>query len=141
MKKTFFTFLVLTLTTSLNAQTIFGKWENRDDDTGKVDSVIEVYKKDGKAFAKIVSIADPSRQNALCDKCTGKRKNEKILGMNILTGLSKNGDEWSGGTILDARNGKEYRCFIKLVNKNKLKVRGYLGVAIFGKTVYWHRKK
>lgn len=141
MKKTILTLLIISSFFSVNSQTIFGKWENRNEDNGKVDSIIEVYEKDGKAYAKIIEITDPARQDALCDKCEGDRKNEKILGMNILTGLSKDGDEWSGGEILDARNGKVYKCFIKLRGKDKLKVRGYIGAAIFGKTVYWHRKK
>lgn len=139
MKKAIFTCVVLAMTISLNAQTIFGKWENRDADTGEIDSIIEVYKKGGKAYAKIVQVTDPTKQDAVCDKCTGKNKNVKIVGMDILTGLSKDGDEWSGGTIVDARDGKEYKCFIKLVNKNKLKIRGYIGFSLFGKTVHWYR--
>lgn len=141
MKKLFFTLIILTITTSINAQTIFGKWENRDEETNKVDSVIEVYEKNGKAFAKIIEITDKNRQDALCDKCSGKRKDNPILGMNILTGLKKDGDEWSGGKILDPKNGKEYKCYIKLDNDNKLKIRGYIGFAAFGRTAYWYRKK
>lgn len=141
MKKLFFTLIILTITTSINAQTIFGKWENRDEETNKVDSVIEVYEKNGKAFAKIIEITDKNRQDAQCDKCSGKRKDNPILGMNILTGLKKDGDEWSGGKILDPKNGKEYKCYIKLDNDNKLKIRGYIGFAAFGRTAYWYRKK
>lgn len=141
MKNKILTLLVLIVSITTNAQTIFGKWENRNEDTGNVDSIIEVYEKNGKAYAKIIEVTDPAKQDAVCDLCKGSRKNEKILGMNILTGLSKDGDEWSGGTILDARNGKEYKCFIALKNNDKLKIRGYLGVSLFGKTVYWHRKK
>lgn len=140
MKKALLVLCFLAITAT-NAQTIFGKWENRDDKTGKVDSIIEIYKKDGKAYAKVIKVTDPTKQDAVCDKCKGKRKNEKILGMDILTGLSKDGNEWSGGKILDVRNGKEYKCFIELVGKDKLKVRGYLGFSMFGRTVYWYRKK
>ena len=60
--------------------------------------------------------------------------------MDILTGLEKDGDEWSGGEILDPKKGTVYKCFIQLKGKNKLKVRGYVGVSVFGRTVYWHRK-
>ncbi|MBA6155460.1 DUF2147 domain-containing protein [Tenacibaculum sp. S7007] len=141
MKKIFYTLLLIIISTSINAQTIFGKWENRDEETNKVDSVIEVYQKEGKAYAKIIEITDKNRQDALCDKCSGKRKNNPILGMNILTGLKKDGDEWSGGKILDPKNGKEYKCYIKLDNSNKLKIRGYIGFAAFGRTAYWYRKK
>ena len=139
MKKQLLTFLLLFLAFSINAQTIFGKWNSKNDDTGEVDSVIEVYEKDGKAYAKIIEIKDVNRQNSVCDKCEGDNKNKKILGLNILTGLKKVGKEWSGGTILDPRNGKVYKCYIKLANKNKLKIRGYIGVSLFGKTAYWYR--
>ncbi|WP_271407255.1 DUF2147 domain-containing protein [Tenacibaculum soleae] len=139
MKKTLFIFLCIT-SFSINAQTIFGKWENRDEETNKVDSVIEIYEKNGKAYAKIIEITDREKQNSVCDKCKDERKNKPVLGMNILTGLSKNDDEWSGGKILDPKNGKIYSCFIQLKNNNKLKVRGYVGAALFGRTVYWYRK-
>lgn len=141
MKKNIIFFVVLMLGFSVNAQTIFGKWENRDEETGKVDSVIEVYQKDGKAYAKIVEITDANRQDAVCDQCTGKNKNKPILGMNILTGLKKDGEEWNGGKILDPKNGKKYKCFIKLEEANKLKIRGYIGFSLIGRTAYWFRKK
>lgn len=141
MKKNCLFFLVLMLSFSVNAQTIFGKWENRDEETGKVDSVIEVYQKDGKAYAKIIEITDANRQDAVCDKCTGKNKNKPILGMNILTGLKKDGEEWNGGKILDPKNGKKYKCFIQLEEADKLKIRGYIGFSLLGRTAYWFRKK
>lgn len=141
MKKNIVFFLVLLASFSLNAQTIFGKWENRDEETGKVDSVIEVYQKDGKAYAKIIEITDQNRQDAVCDQCSGKNKNQPILGMHILNGLEKDGEEWSGGKILDPKNGKQYKCYIKLEEDNKLKIRGYIGFSLLGRTAYWFRKK
>ncbi len=140
MKRLALTTLFLIGAITINAQTIFGEWENRNEETGKVDSVIEVYEKDGKAYAKIIEITDPAKKNNVCDKCEGENKNKPILGMDILTGLSKDGDEWSGGEILDPKKGSVYKCFIELKGKNKLKVRGYMGVALFGRTVYWVRK-
>ena len=127
------------ITASINAQNIFGKWHSTNENTGEVDSVIEVYKKDGKAFAKVVDIKDAARKDAVCEKCEDENKNRPILGLNILTGLEKDGEEWSGGNILDPRNGKIYKCYIKLIKPNKLKLRGYIGLALFGKTAYWER--
>ena len=141
MKNIFLLILTSGCSLSISAQSIFGKWENRDEETNKVDSVIEVYEKNGKAFAKIIEITNKEKQNILCTECKGKRKNTPILGMNILTGLSKESDEWSGGKILDPKNGKEYKCYIKLEGNNKLKLRGYFGFAAFGRTTYWYRKK
>ncbi|MDD7913894.1 DUF2147 domain-containing protein [Polaribacter ponticola] len=139
MKKIIFTVLLITINLSINSQEIFGKWNSKNDETGQVDSVIEVYKKDGKAFAKIIEITNPERKNALCELCNGKNKDKPILGLNILTGLEKDDDEWSGGKILDPRSGKIYKCYIKLETSNKLKIRGYMGFSLLGKTAYWER--
>ena len=139
MKKTYLILALLIFTLTTNSQSIFGKWHSTNDDTGEVDSVIEMYKKDGKAYAKIIQINDPERQKAVCELCEGNNKNKSILGLEILTGLEKDGDEWSGGEILDPRNGKVYNCYIKLVKSNKLKIRGFIVVALFGKTKYWKR--
>jgi len=132
-------FLLCSFAISVNAQTIFGKWNSFDEETKKLESVIEVYKKDGKAYAKIISIVDTERQDALCLECKGKRKNQPILGMDILSGLKQKGDEWSGGKILDPKNGKEYKCYIKLLDMDTLKIRGYIGFSMFGRTAIWKR--
>ncbi|NCT09756.1 MAG: DUF2147 domain-containing protein [Flavobacteriia bacterium] len=139
MKKYTITLLFLFCLFSLQSQTIFGKWHSTNEETGEIDSVVEVYQKNDKAFAKVVKIMDSKRQDFLCDLCKGKQKNTPILGLNILTGLKKTGDEWSGGKILDPRNGKEYQCYIKLETPNKLKLRGYIGISLLGKTAYWTR--
>lgn len=140
MKKILFTFLFIAVTISINSQTIFGKWNSKNDN-GTVDSVLEIYKKDGKAFAKVVEIMNPDRKDALCVDCEGEHKDRPIMGLDILSGLEKNEDEWSGGKIVDPRNGKTYMCYIKLVKPNKLKLRGYIGISLFGKTAYWERAK
>lgn len=139
MKKYFLLIFILCKTIPSFSQTIFGKWNSFNEETNKVESVIEVYEKDSKAFAKIISIKDPSRSSAKCVECNGKRKNAPILGMNILTGLNKDGNEWSGGKILDPKNGKEYKCYIQLLDKNTLKLRGYIGFSVFGRTAIWKR--
>lgn len=138
MKKIILSFLLVAITVSINSQTIFGKWNSRSKE-GVVDSVLEIYQKDGKAFAKVVEIMNPKRKDALCVECEGEFKNKPILGLDILSGLKKDDDEWSGGTIIDPRNGNTYKCYIKLVKPNKLKLRGYIGFSLFGKTAYWER--
>ena len=137
MKKIIFTLVFTIGALTINAQTIFGKWHSTNDETGKVDSVIEMYEKDGKAYAKIIEIKNEDRKNAVCDLCEGSNKNKPILGLEILTGLEKDDNEWSGGEILDPRNGKVYKCYIELVNPTKLKLRGYVGFSLLGKTKYW----
>lgn len=139
MKKYILTISLLFICLSMSSQTIFGKWNSFDEETNEIESVIEVYEKDGKAYAKIIKITDPERQTATCFKCKGKLKDQPILGMDILTGLKKKKNEWSGGKILDPKNGKEYKCYIKLVDKNTLKLRGYIGISLLGRTAVWKR--
>jgi len=139
MKKQLTLFLILLYSITSFSQTIFGKWNSFDEETNKIESIIEVYEKDGKAYAKIISITDPEKRDATCIKCKGQRKDVPILGMDILTGLKKDGNEWSGGKILDPKNGKTYKCYIKLKDKNTLKLRGYIGISLFGRTAIWKR--
>ncbi|MFV0247989.1 MAG: DUF2147 domain-containing protein [Tenacibaculum sp.] len=141
MKELILTGILCIFAINCYTQSIFGRWENRDEQTNNVDSVIEVYQKNGKAYAKIVDIIDKKNRNALCHKCSGERKNKAILGMEILSGLKKDGKRWSGGKILDPKIGKEYDCYIELKNKNKLKIRGYAGFSFLGRTVYWYKKQ
>ncbi len=135
MKKTILTLIIFSFVfMNVNSQTIFGKWNSNNEETGKIDSVVEIYEKNGKAYAKIIEIKDTKSTDAICESCTGTNKDKPILGLEILTGLEKDDDVWSGGEILDPRTGKIYKCYIKLANKNKLKIRGFIGVSLFGST-------
>lgn len=133
--------LSLVISISVNSQSIFGKWKTIDDETGKEKSIVEVYEQDGKAYAKIIQLLEKGNENKLCDECKGAKKNKPIKGMVIINGLKKDGDEWNGAKILDPKTGKEYKCYITLDGADKLKVRGYIGFALIGRTQHWNRVK
>lgn len=130
MKTAFTCFLSLFSMVSI-AQSCVGKWITVDDETGKKKSIVEFYKKDDKLYGKITYMYPQSGQdpNAKCTKCTGDRKNQPVLGMQIVRGMKWNGSEWDEGTILDPENGKIYSAKIWLdpENKDRLNMRGYLG--------------
>lgn len=113
------------------AQSCVGKWITIDDETGKKKSIVEFYKKDEILYGKITYMYPQSGQDpkAKCTKCTGDRKNQPVLGMQIVRGMKWNGSEWDEGTILDPENGKIYSAKIWLdpENKDRLNMRGYLG--------------
>jgi uncharacterized protein (DUF2147 family) len=123
----------------MNSQSIVGKWKTIDDTTGEAKSIVEVFSKSGKIYAKVVEILDPANKNSVCKKCSGEDKNKPILGLTIIKGLSKDGSEYNSGEILDPNNGKSYKCALSLESKDKLKVRGYIGFSLLGRTQYWHR--
>lgn len=124
------------IVSAINAQSIVGKWKTIDDETGKEKSVVEIYKKGDKFYGKIIDIIDASKRNNKCNLCPDSRKDQPILGMEIIKDLEQDGDEFEDGTILDPKNGKIYDCKIWLEDKNTLNVRGY--VAFFFRTQTWH---
>jgi len=140
MKKITTLLLMFALATfTAHAQSIVGKWKTTDDKTGEDKSIIEIYEKDGKIYGKVIEILNPDRKNAKCTECKGADKGKPINGITVIKGLSKDGDSWSDGKILDPNNGKLYKCTIKLNGKDKLDVRGYVGVSLLGRTQTWTR--
>ncbi|WP_224364422.1 DUF2147 domain-containing protein [Hyalangium versicolor] len=119
-----------------------GRWTTIDDETKKPKSVIAIYEEGGKLFGKIEKIfPEPNEeQNPVCKKCEGALKDQPIIGMVIMRDLKKDDDEWSGGTILDPNNGKTYKVKLSIEDGGKkLKVRGYIGLSLLGRTQHWVR--
>ena len=130
--------LVFFLNAPAQAQSVIGKWENRNKE-GQVNSIIKVYEKNDKVYGKVERIMREEDRDRVCTKCEGDLKNEPIEGMEIMQGLKKDGDEYEGGTIVDPKTGKEYQCKIWLDEDNPdiLKIRGY--ISFFYKTREWRR--
>lgn len=120
-----------------------GLWKNIDDETGKPKALIRISEKDGVLEGRIekLFLAPQEDPNPKCTKCTGGRKDQPIIGMVMLTGLKKDGDEYTGGEILDPGKGKVYRSKLRLQpNGQKLEVRGYIGTPLFGRSQTWLRE-
>lgn len=61
-------------------------------------------------------------------------------GLTIMKGFEYAGDgRWTGGTIYDPNSGKTYKSTLTLVDADTLKVRGYIGVSLFGRSDTWTR--
>jgi len=139
MKKLLLVSMVLLLCSSnIAAQSIFGKWENRNEE-GVVNSIVEVFENDGKVYGKVYRIIKEEDRDRLCTACEGDLKNQPVEGLMIMKGLEKDGEEYSGGTIVDPKTGKEYRCkiWIDEDQPNTLHIRGY--IALFYQTRTWKR--
>jgi uncharacterized protein (DUF2147 family) len=122
-----------------------GKWHTISDTDGKPRGVVEIVEKNGVLEGRITGTLRPNESlDSVCDVCPGDRKGKKMLGMLILSGLKKDGQGadavWTGGEILDPDNGKLYRVKLELENGGRtLKVRGYIGVSLLGRTQRWQR--
>lgn len=123
------------------AQGIFGRWVTIDDNSGKKRSIVEITERQGQAYGRIVQLfREPGEEaDPICDECDAAddRYNKKVIGMEFIRGMKKDGDEWDDGTILDPENGKVYDCKL-WVESGDLKVRGY--VAFFFRTQTWVRE-
>ena len=120
-----------------------GRWKTIDDVTGKVKSVVAIWEENGKLYGRVQKLLDPDPKdpNPTCEDCEGELKGKPVIGLRILWDLQKDGDGWSGGTILDPSNGKTYKCLVSVEDGGtKLKVRGFIGISVLGRTQYWHRE-
>ena len=117
-----------------------GRWKTIDDKTGKPKAIVQIYSENGKLFGKIEATLDPNAKK-ICDKCKDERKNQPIVGMTIVRGMTAHGEEYGGGEILDPDNGSVYRCKMRLEDKGaKLSVRGFIGISLIGRSQIWTRE-
>jgi uncharacterized protein (DUF2147 family) len=118
-----------------------GLWKNIDDETKQPKALIRIVEQGGALVGRIEKILT-DKADAVCEKCSDDRKGKPVQGMTILTGLKKDGDEWNGGEILDPNNGKVYKAKVKLADAGrKLDVRGFVGIALVGRTQTWVREQ
>lgn len=141
MKNLFLLVALLFVGSATYAQSVVGKWTTIDDNTGKAKSTVELYKEGDKLYGKVIYLypREDREENPKCTKCSDDRKNQPIVGLQVLRGLSWNGTAWESGTIVDPENGKVYKCKV-WIDKDKpdvLNVRGYAGP--FYRTQHWKR--
>lgn len=120
-----------------------GLWKNIDDVTGKPKALIRITETKGELQGQIEKLfrAPTEDQAPKCEKCEGARKDAPVLGLVIMSGLKKDGSEYTGGEILDPDNGKVYRSKLSLADGGKkLNVRGYIGIPMLGRSQTWVRQ-
>jgi uncharacterized protein (DUF2147 family) len=117
-----------------------GLWQTISDKTGKPQGYIRIQLVGDELRGVIEKGMPGDDPNEVCTKCPGERKNQRKIGMTIITGLHRQDDHWGGGEILDPDNGTVYRCKIRAVDGGrKLEVRGFIGISLLGRTQTWLR--
>ena len=112
-----------------------GLWQTISDKTGKPQGYIRIQLVGDELRAVIEKGMPGDDPNEVCTKCAGERKNQRKIGMTIITGLHRQDDHWGGGEILDPDSGTVYRCRIRAVDSGrKLEVRGFIGISLLGRT-------
>jgi len=100
--------------------------------------VLKIYETNGKYVGKLIWTKNSTKlddQNPDVSK-----RSQKRMGLVIMNNFKFDGDdEWKGGNIYDPESGKTYSSYIYLKDKSTIKVRGYVGISLFGRTETWTR--
>lgn len=120
-------------------QAFEGVWVSVDDVSNQRKSEISLYVQDGKLYGQIARLLLEEDKGKQCAACKGALKDKPIEGLTIIEGLEWDGSAWTGGKILDPANGKQYSCTLTLEDNSTLKVRGYLGISLLGRTQTWYK--
>ena len=129
---------------ALSAQaqsTPVGLWRSFDDKTGEAKAEVRIAETAGVLSGKIEKrLLKTAKPEDVCGKCSDERKDQPLLGLEIIRGAKKAADQdvWEGGKILDPENGRNYTLkMTPIEDGKKLDVRGSFGP--FGRTQTWVR--
>ncbi len=101
------------------------------------DAKIEMYKQGAQYFGKTIWSATARKDVNNPDKALRQRN---LLGLDLLTNFNYEDGLYKNGSVYDPNNGKTYSCKITFDGPN-LKVRGYIGLSLFGRTEIFERIK
>ena len=122
--------------------TAVGLWRTIDDSTGKPRGEVRITETSNGLSGRLVRslAADPSKEASTCKACTDDRKDQPMIGLEMVRGgkLAADGQWYEGGEILDPDNGKTYKLKMRVAEGGtKLTIRGYIGP--FYRTQTWER--
>lgn len=141
---TFVLALAPVLAMAQTAGNLTGTWKTIDDETSAPRSIVEISEANGELQGRILQIfyRPDEKPDPVCDACEGERKGKPVIGMTFLWGLKPDGNnEWASGSVLDPKNGKIYNARATLTEGGqKLRLRGFIGTPILGRTQIWLRE-
>jgi uncharacterized protein (DUF2147 family) len=115
-----------------------GTWTNEDK-----EARFEIYNCGSKLCGKIVWLKEPLRDGKpKLDRSNPDKnlQNRPILGLVFMQNFEFDSDnKWDDGTIYDPKSGKTYSCYMKVLGKNQMEVKGYIGISLIGRTQNWTR--
>lgn len=131
-----------TVTLAQNTDPALGIWKTIDDKTNQALSLIKIDLVNGMLEGTVIKTFPPPGETPLlyCNLCKDERKDKPIIGMKIMTDLKRDQPGvWSGGKILDPKEGEVYKVKITTEDGKKMDVRGYIGFPLLGRTQVWYK--
>ncbi len=116
---------------------VFGQWAG---DT----SILEVGEANGALYARVISVRDPVYIAGEKDGPVGTTRvdvhnpdaslrSRPIVGIDLVSGYKYDDGKWQG-QLYDPGSGKTYQSQMSVDGGGNLKLRGYIGSPMFGKT-------
>jgi len=129
------------------SSSILGSWQ-----TEKNESTVEIFRCGEKLCGKIVWLKAPYYTDSKDGKVGSPvidlknsdqaLRNRPVLGLQILEGFTELGaDSWGNGTCYDPKSGNTYRGKMRLTAPDRLELRGFVGIALFGRSSVWIREE
>ena len=114
-----------------------GLWKNED-------ATFEIFENDGKLSARIVALKEPKtpegKEKTDIHNPDRSKRDRPIIGLVFMSGFNrKSATRWENGTIYDPKSGSTYSCFLELDGPDRIKVRGFIGISLVGRTDVWTR--
>lgn len=121
-----------------------GVWRTISDVNGEPEGLVEITEINGEISGAIVgSLIEGDDPDRVCEKCPGDKRGQKLLGMEILGGLSqdrKKSNVYRGGWVIDPNNGSKYKAKVTISPDGRtLQLRGFIGIEAMGRTQIWER--
>ena len=130
--------LVLFCTISYAQNGVEGVWKAIDDKDNMPSSHIKIEINNGVLTGTVVKLFDVE-PDILCTNCKGAKKDQPVIGMEIIYDMKEDDGTWEGGRVMDPENGKVYKCKLYLEDNDTMKLRGYIGIPALGRTQTWYR--
>jgi uncharacterized protein (DUF2147 family) len=119
------------------ASAIEGIWWNEEK-----DARVEIVDENGVYIGKIIWLNEPmenGKPKVDDENPDASKQNRPLMNLLILEKLKFDGELWDDGTIYDPKSGSTYDCYAELMSENRLKLRGYIGFSLLGRSAYWER--
>lgn len=115
-----------------------GTWTNE-----KKEARFDIYKCGDKLCGKITWLREPNRDGKPKTDINNpdpKLRNRPLMGLMFIQGFEYDDDhKWDDGTIYDPQSGKTYSCYMKMMSKDAMEVKGYIGISLIGRSQNWTR--
>jgi hypothetical protein len=115
-----------------------GLWKTHDDE-GVPTGYVRITEQGGVYTGVIEKGLETDKEDAYCTECKDERKGQRLIGMTMMKGVKANGENYEGSEILDPFSGNTYRVKLTIKDANKMEVRGFIGLSLFGRTQIWER--